>query len=172
MTKKWLAAAIILGGLGSGPAKANVTYTLFDMDTPTTVDLEFTVATQLSLTETPETFLSVGGVYGSDYAGAQAEYMLAASNPVISFSNLSFGGDFVFTSTSTTPGNGSFLGGGNLFTLSGDSLAFLVSATVSGAPVIPVPEPSTWALLCLGFSGLAALSLRKTRGGRLGSALG
>jgi hypothetical protein len=44
MVRKWLPAAIILGGLACGPAKADVTYAFFDASDPTTVDLEFAVA--------------------------------------------------------------------------------------------------------------------------------
>lgn len=68
MLLKWLPAAIILGALVCAPAKADVTYTFFDGAHPEMVDLEFTVATQLSPTETPEQLLSVGGAYDADFA--------------------------------------------------------------------------------------------------------
>jgi hypothetical protein len=38
-------------------------------------------------------------------------------------------------------------------------------------PVIPVPEPSTWAMLLLGFAGLGFAGYRKAQGGRIAPTL-
>jgi hypothetical protein len=40
-----------------------------------------------------------------------------------------------------------------------------------GATTISVPEPSTWAMLLLGFAGLGFVSYRRTRGAKLQAAL-
>jgi hypothetical protein len=155
-----------------------VTYEFFDASHPTTVDLEFTVATQLSHTTSLEPFLSVGGVFGSDFAGGTALYLQRspAFLPTVTFfsGNSMFFGNFVFTSfpsgdpSNGAPGDGGFPGQGLIGSLSTrGQVASMGSATVSG-----VPEPATWALLGLGFAGLAAARLRTRRDGRLGAPLG
>ena len=166
MTKKWLAAAIILGGLGLGPAKADVTYIFVNLEDPGQTDLSFSVPVQLSAANPSEKFTALGGAYkqGPFDHGQAGFQFLSSGNPEIFFSDPLNGGsgDFVFTSTTTTPGNGGFQGLGGLYINVTTPLSDLGSAYVSGVPA--TPEPSTWALLCLGFSGLAALGLRKRRG--------
>ncbi len=167
MTKNWLAAAIILGGLGLGPAKADVTYVFVDLEDPGQTDLSFSVPVQLSAANPSENFTALGGAYKQGpFDHGQAEFQfLDSGNPEIFFSDPLNGGSgaFVFTSITTTPGNGgAFKGLGGLYINVTTPLADLGSAYVSGVPA--TPEPSTWALLCLGFSGLAALGLRKRRG--------
>jgi hypothetical protein len=175
MMRKWL-AAIVLGFLAGGPAKADVTYEFFDLSAPF-LDLEFTVAKQLSPTATRETFLSVGGLYGSDFDGGTVEYLQGPPSyvPILHWSSPSRdSGTFSFTGfpdgnpSNGVPGNGSFPGDGELDFpgLPPSPIAFLGSATISG-----VPEPATWVLLALGFLGLAAApSLRSRCRGRSATA--
>ena len=49
------------------------------------------------------------------------------------------------------------------------TLTFEGSGTFTGSmtPVISVPEPSTWAMLLLGFAGLGFVGYRTERGRRL-----
>lgn len=155
-------AAVVLGLLACGAAKADVTYMFFDASDPTTVDLEFTVAAQLSPATQMETFISVGGAFASDFAGGGAAYL--PHGPRLGFSSSNgFSGGFIFTGLppDAVPGNGSFSGSGSLGVPDEPAVASLGSAAISG--VTTVPEPSTWALLSLGFLGLAALSLRSKR---------
>jgi hypothetical protein len=176
MAPKWLSAAIVLGCLACGSAKANVTYSFFDATDPATIDLEFTVASQLSHAASFETFLSVGGAFGSDFGLGTALYTQPAPSfqPVVTFfaADSMFFGNFVFTSfpfgnpSNGAPGDGGFSGQGSIGQLGGGTIASLGLATVSG-----VPEPATWALFALSFVGLAAARLRSKRGGRVSRAL-
>ena len=111
------AVSCLAAVVANAPAKADVTYLFFDASAPTTVDLGFTVATQLSLSETPETFISTSGVFGSDYAGGNASYLQGpvGFQPALRFSAPNgFGGAYFFTSfpfgdpSNGVPGNGSY----------------------------------------------------------------
>jgi hypothetical protein len=164
-------AAIVFNCFVCGPAKADVTYTFFDESSPATVDLEFTVATQLTTNLQTEDFLSVGGAYGPDFDGGKTYLSV---NPINDFGGLVFeppsstsiiGGGFQFNVVGG-PGNGDFAGEGEIYA-GIVTLATLGSASVSGVAPSAIPEPAAWVLLSFGFLGLATLRLRSKGGGRL-----
>jgi hypothetical protein len=66
---------VLLGMSGTAPADAAVTYTFFDEAQPATVDLEFTVASQLSPSAPVQTMTDIMGVFASDFTGQTAEYL-------------------------------------------------------------------------------------------------
>jgi hypothetical protein len=153
MVRKLFAAAVILGGLTAGPAKATVTYTFFDSTSPSTVDLDFTVAAQLSPTNSTEALLSTSGVFAADFTGGSASYLQGPPgfqptidvgngnlSAVVSFDSFPFG-----DSANGVPGNGSFSVGGEItelifVPLSLNTLANLGEATISGIPsAVPAP---------------------------------
>jgi hypothetical protein len=165
MTRKWLAAAVALGLLTGESAKANVTYAIFDLDQESVLDLSFTVAKQLSLTERSEKFLSVGGLFAVNFLGGNVIYHQDSPDyqPVLQIGSggTNYVGDFTFTTfpsgdpSNGVPGDGSFLGRGDIIAQFGPN-ASLGSAIISGISGMPVvPEPATWVLLALGFLGLA-----------------
>jgi hypothetical protein len=163
--RKSLPAAIVLGFFACGAAKAAVTYDFFDASDPTILDLEFTVAAQLDSdpAQRQQDFISVGGAFASDYTGGQVRF-LDVGQPTITFGGTTgFVGNFTFTGLgpNVVPGNGAFSGFGVLGVPRNSPLASLGSATISG--VTGVPEPASWALLSLGFLGLAALGFRLKR---------
>jgi hypothetical protein len=168
MTHRWLAAALIFGLLACGPAKADVIYTFLDSDPDLGVDLEFSVDAQLSPANSPQAFDSLGGLYGPNFAGGQVRFNLTPARE-LQFVGADISGVFIFFAG--VPGNGHFGGSGIIYDrpdLTGVPLAGLGEMTVSGAPVgASVPEPVIWALLSLGFLGLAALRVRSKRGVRL-----
>jgi hypothetical protein len=166
MAQKWLAAAIVFGCAVWGPsAKADVTYMLLDASDPTMVDLEFTVASQLSPAAGWQDFLSVSGYWGDNFPDGQVDYMLSSKGePTLSlFSPAGFYGNFTFTGLppNSVPGNGSFSGSGTIGGPRIPVLSTLGSAAISGVPA--VPEPGTWVLLSLGFVGLAAAAMARRR---------
>jgi hypothetical protein len=163
MVQKWLPLAIALGLLACGPAKAAVTYMFYDLSDPTAVDLEFSVDAQLSPANPHQRFDSLGGLFGPYFAGGQVQFN---STPVreLQFAGVHASGVFIFIAG--VPGNGLFGGSGSIsIEPNGDTVATLGEMAVSGVPVgASVPEPATWALLSLGFLGLAAaVARRRTR---------
>ena len=173
MAQKWLAALFVLAVLTAGSAKADVIYTFFDLVSPSTVDLDFSVAAQLSLANPSEPLLSTSGVFASEFVGGTSFYLQGAPGfiPEInvigsdSFSATVIFSGFPFGNPSNgAPGNGTFPVIGNIF----PSETNLSVATIAGVPVSPVPEPSSMILLLAGLLGLGwALRLRAapTRGG-------
>jgi len=160
MTQKWLAAAAVLAALISGPAKADVTYIFFDSSSPSTVDLGFTVADQLSPTNPTEPFLSTSGVFAADFAGGAASYFQGPPSlePAIDAAEGNFASEELFPTLVVVPGNGSYPVSGVIYTTSG-ALAYQSAAAISG-----VPEPGSWALLITGLAGLAFLRSRRAGG--------
>ena len=47
------------------------------------------------------------------------------------------------------------------FTAAGDAPGYFTSFDVAGRSTQAAPEPSTWAMMCLGFAGLGFLAYRK-----------
>jgi len=169
------AVSCLAAVVANASAKADVTYLFFDASAPTTVDLGFTVATQLSPTETRETFISTSGVFGSDYVGGNAQYGQGPPGfvPTLFLSSpRGSGGEAHFTSfpfgdpSNGVPGNGSYPIGSGFLSFPDGSVE-LGSATISG-----VPEPSTWAMMLLGFAGLGYAGLRQTRKGQAADRIG
>src|SRR5260370_11963637 len=75
MVQKWRPTLLIFAGLWCVPANSAVTYTFFDELSPSTVDLGFSVASQLSPTEAPEALANVTGAFASDFVGESAGYL-------------------------------------------------------------------------------------------------
>ena len=83
------------------------------------------------------------------------------------------GDDFAGLTFTTTPTPGSLVGfaggsitsGGSVFELQPDNdLYFVLTGTIAGpVAVAAVPEPSTWAMMALGFGLLGLVGYRKTR---------
>ena len=160
MAPKWLLSAFVLGLLGCGTARSEVTYMFFDAHHTSTVDLEFAIASQLSLLNPSEPLISTGGVFGADFVGAEAELDQGPPVSVFVSDSTPFAAQFAFTSIHFgEPGNGDFPISGFILENS-DALASIGSATVSG---VPVPEPSTWVLLIVGGCALVAGSQRRSK---------
>jgi len=173
MVRKTLVAAAILGALTAGPAKATVTYTFFDLTSPSTVDLDFTVAAQLSLINSREPLLSSSGVFASDFTPAfatlvQGSPILQPTIGIISgtpdhegqFASLSTFVGFPPSHPTAVPGNGSFPVAGYIVTgIPSMVIASFGEATISGVPS-RVPEPTSLILLSSGLIGLG-LALRR-----------
>ena len=81
MVQKWLATVSVLAVLAAGPAKADVIYTFFDSASPSTVDLDFSVADQLSPANPTEPLLSTSGVFASDFVGGTGVYSQRPRRP-------------------------------------------------------------------------------------------
>jgi hypothetical protein len=91
-----------------------------------------------------------------------------ANGTPIQFINGQTGGSDVVTTLTfaTTPTSLDQLGiGFSGFAADGSSSATVsaISLTTDGTVVAAVPEPSTWAMMVLGFAGMGFLSYRKTR---------
>ncbi len=122
MVQKWLSTLLIAAGLGCGPANSAVTYTVFDEFSPSTVDLGFSVASQLSLTEAPEALANVTGAFASDFVGESAGYLQGppGHQPVIDINGLNgFFADMAFTSFPFGEASNGVLGNG-VSSISGD----------------------------------------------------
>ena len=174
MRKTFIAVAIF-AGLAAGPAKASVTYTFFDLSSPSTIDLDFTVTAQLSLINPTQPLLSSSGVFASDFAPGFATLIQGPPilQPTIGIISGTPGDEGNFASLSTftsfppshptgVPGNGSFPVTGYIVTgIPATVVASFGEATVSGVPS-RVPEPTSLILLSSGLIGLG-LALRGRR---------
>jgi hypothetical protein len=67
MIQKWLAVASIFTGLTAGPGNADVIHTFSNASGPSTTDLDFRVASTLSLSEAVGPVLSASGVIASGF---------------------------------------------------------------------------------------------------------
>jgi hypothetical protein len=167
MVRNWLSAALVFGCLGWGPAKADVTYTFYDADNPSQIDLQFSVGAQLSGKNLEEGLIfPLGGAFGPDFSGdgldAVARYSPNPYHAEVTFDDGQYGGRVFFFPEFTPgapPGDGDFKVSGSI-DLGQNVLAQLGSATISGIPVgaPAIPEPSTWLMLLLGAAGIMAAS--------------
>jgi PEP-CTERM motif len=108
-----------------------------------------------------------------DYAGGQ-EYTVTGSNTESFQVTL---GDQIFTTPVLSNASQGFTGWSTFTTTfkydgAGDLLTFLSVGTPSGGPpwalldspsLMAIPEPSTWAMMMLGFAGLGYAGFRSTR---------
>jgi hypothetical protein len=166
MVQKWLATVSVLAVLAAGPAKADVIYTFFDSASPSTVDLDFSVADQLSPANPTEPLLSTSGVFASDFVGGTGVYSQGSPGfqPAIlargmgAFRASEFFTGFPFGNPANgVPGNGTFPVLGEI---NDSSTASQSVATISGVPAA-VPEPSSMILLLAGLLSLGwALRVR------------
>ena len=173
----------LVGSLICAPAKA-VTYTFFDAESPTTVDLAFAVPVQLHP--------SGGELAIGDLSGFFAKFLSNTNEPTAHLTNpstisvtgqgvitqgvpipvnIDFNGLISFESVDPNgPGNGTFMADGSM-TGTGTALGIPVlsvsknigSMVISGVSGAPIPEPSTWAMLLLGFGGLGWVGYRASR---------
>ncbi len=80
-------------------------------------------------------------------------FWLSSSGPTAVYGLLT--GTFIAASTSTTIGIGSIEFGSQVFMIGLDD------ASVTGPAVGAVPEPSTWAMMILGFAGVGFITYRR-----------
>jgi PEP-CTERM motif len=87
------------------------------------------------------------------------EFLAQPSGPVAGFPTTLLG-NYTYT-----PGSGVIVGPASIFVRDGERLQLdALSVTVSDtSSVAAVPEPSTWAMMVLGFGGLGFLSYRRTQ---------
>jgi hypothetical protein len=171
MVRNWLSAAVVLACLGWAPAKA-ATYTFYDDDIPSHIELTLTVLVPLSDNERQETIWDATGPFGPDFDGdgdpdATISYVTKSGFPEVEFQYplvTHYDGYADFTGLAGPPGDGHFDVVGEIL-LGRDALVQLGSVTVSDVPSAApaIPEPSTWVMLLLGFGGLGFLGYRQTR---------
>jgi hypothetical protein len=146
-------AALLVACLGCGSAKADVTFAFYFSGDPSDELLALTMPEEPSSKYRIQYVLSGGEFieveYATDYAGDP--YALILSAPVSGLDS-----EIEFTTTSTPPGDGDFPVRGTLGPYD------VGSVTVSGVPVgaAAIPEPSTWAMMLLGFAGLGYAGCR------------
>ena len=114
--------------------------------------------------DTPDYFGLFGPVFG-DLMGAPFTLVENGTNFSLTINNhtVSFGaGDPHFAIGFTDPLLASFSPGAFMFTATGQNqFGFAVAETEFGCPVPGVPEPTTWALMLLGFGLLAGITKLK-----------
>jgi PEP-CTERM motif len=174
MSKLKLISAVVTGMLVfaglSAPARANVVYDLsFNGGGSGVLTLNFAtvaLAENVGYTTSTSDFVSlvVTGLdaMNFDVTSANLASFAIQTSPTGSFYNLSIqetppsSGDYIQV-YSALGGNISVVDGGNVFSFIG---------AITGPTLAPaVPEPSTWAMMILGFCGLGFMAYRRKQNG-------